>query len=118
MKFDEAIRVHAAWKLRFTLLNDGTASEAAPDPAVLARDNACDLGLWLHSEAKAKYSSDADYEALVQSHAKFHKAAAEVLRRILSGVKLTPEDLERSEYAKLSLEIIRRLMSMKRKYER
>lgn len=115
MNFDDAIKAHAAWKLRIALLNEGTLREAPPDPTIVAKSDQCELGKWLIGEAKVKYAADPDYAKLVALHADFHKEAAALIKRISFG-KLPDSEIANSKYAALSGQIIGQLMQMKRKF--
>jgi methyl-accepting chemotaxis protein len=78
---DNAIQKHAQWKFRFhsaiqTLQTNGTAE--AMDVASISKDNCCDFGKWLHSEAKQQFGQSTSYAKCVTGHAEFHSAAGKV----------------------------------------
>ena len=52
------------------------------DADTIAKDNCCDLGKWLHGEAKAKFASLASHADCVSRHAHFHAEAAKVAKTI------------------------------------
>lgn len=54
------------------------------DVATISRDNCCELGKWLHGEAKAKFSSLQAYSLCVGKHAAFHREAGKVATAINS----------------------------------
>ena len=82
MNFDEAIQVHAAWKIKLsTYLRKADGSLKAAEARV---DNRCALGQWLYGEGK-KYSSMAEYQTLIGEHARFHRAAGEVIDKANAG---------------------------------
>jgi hypothetical protein len=114
MNFDEAIQVHAAWKVVLsTYLRriDGTLKAAE------ARvDNRCALGRWLHGEGK-KYSSTAEYQILVSEHARFHRAAGEVIDKANSGQAMNADRILHfdSEYGIASRNVVKAIMDLKRK---
>jgi hypothetical protein len=83
MNFDEAITAHSQWKIRLQAVISGTSRETL-DPAVVAVDNKCALGQWIHGEAK-QYSGAPEYAKLLEEHAHFHKSAADTLRMALAG---------------------------------
>lgn len=112
MNFDDAIKAHAAWKLRLTMLNDGNSKEKL-DPSVVERDNVCELGKWLTGEGLTRFKGMPEFEEIVALHARFHKAAAEVIKRVATGRKYAGSELSDSEYGKLSSQIIQKLMKMK-----
>jgi len=113
MNFDEAIQVHAAWKVVLsTYLRsiDGTLKAAEA-----RADNRCALGRWLYGEGK-KYSSTAEYQILIAEHARFHRAAGEVVERANSGQDVNANHVlhSESEYGIASLNIVKAIMDLKR----
>lgn len=83
MNFDEAITAHSQWKIRLKTILEGTSSEKL-DPAVVALDNRCPLGQWIHGDATL-HAALAEYDELKREHARFHLSAAEVLKHHLQG---------------------------------
>ncbi len=112
MNFDEAIHVHAAWKIVLsTYLRSVDGTLTAAETRV---DNRCALGRWLYGEGK-KYSSTAEYQILMAEHARFHQAAAEVVDRANSG---QDADANRflhsdSEYETASRNVVKAIMDLK-----
>ena len=114
MNFDDAIKAHGAWKMKLsTYLRkpDGSlkASEVAPD-------NKCALGQWIHGEG-AKHSALPEFATLKSEHARFHKAAAEVVKKADAG-QSTSEDTalgSSSDFAKASSSVVSAIMGIKRK---
>lgn len=114
MDFDEAIKAHSAWKLKLaTYLKkpDGSLKAAEIQP-----DNKCQLGQWIYGEG-AQWSKLPEYATLKSEHARFHKAAAEVVRKADSG-KDTSEDTalgSKSEFASASSSVVSAIMGIRRK---
>jgi methyl-accepting chemotaxis protein len=79
MNLAQAIEKHAEWKLRF---RNAIASQEIMDTATIARDNCCELGRWLHGEARAKYGKLLSYADCVNTHARFHTEAGKVAAAI------------------------------------
>lgn len=77
-----AIGAHGMWKTRLKQAIATGKSEF--DPATVARDDACEFGQWLAS-VDGGHRSDMDWTKVRESHAAFHRAAADVLRLALSG---------------------------------
>lgn len=114
MNFDDAIKAHSAWKIKLsTYLRkpDGSLKAAEIEP-----DNKCALGQWIHGEG-ATHASLPEFTTLKSEHIKFHKAAAEVVRKADSG-KDTSEETAlggKSEFSTTSQAVITAIMVMKRK---
>lgn len=79
MDLDEAISRHAQWKLKFRA---AISQKETMDAAIISRDNCCDLGKWLHGDAKARYSKLDSYTQCVSRHAEFHVEAGKVAQAI------------------------------------
>ena len=79
MNFDEARQKHADWRVKF---RNAITKKETLDPAAIAKDDRCDLGKWLHGEAKKKYSALPAYAECVKHHAHFHVEASKVAERI------------------------------------
>lgn len=114
MDFDAAIAAHSSWKVKLsTYLKKPDGSLKTADVQV---DNKCQLGQWIHGEG-AKWSHLPEYTTLKAEHARFHKAAAEVIKKADAG-KNVSEDVAiggASEFAQASSKVISAIMSMKRK---
>jgi len=114
MDFDEAIRAHSAWKTKLSgyLKNpDGSLK-----PADIQPDNKCPLGQWIYGEG-CKHSAIPEYGTLKTEHARFHKAAAEVVKKADSG-QSTAEDTaigSKSEFGVASSAVVTAIMVIKRK---
>lgn len=114
MNFDEAIQAHSSWKMKLaTYLKKPDGSIKAIEIQV---DNKCQLGQWIHGEG-AKHSSLPEYQTLKTEHAKFHKAAAEVVKKADAGQSITEEIAlgAKSDFASASNSVVSAIMMMKRK---
>lgn len=114
MDFDEAIKAHSAWKMKLsTYLKKPDGSLKASDIQV---DNKCALGQWIHGEG-AKYSSLAEFATLKAEHARFHKAAAQVVQKADSGQDTSEETSlgSKSEFAQASSSVVSAIMAIRRK---
>jgi methyl-accepting chemotaxis protein len=114
MDFDEAIKAHSAWKMKLSAyLRKPDGSLKAADIQV---DNKCALGQWIYGLG-AKWSSLPEYATLKSEHARFHKAASQVVIRADSGQD-TSEDIAlgaKSEFALASSAVVSAIMAIKRK---
>jgi methyl-accepting chemotaxis protein len=62
------------------------------DAATIARDNNCELGKWLHGEARALYRNCPGHTKCVTDHAAFHVEAGKVAAAVNAKRK---DDVER-----------------------
>jgi methyl-accepting chemotaxis protein len=75
MDLNVAIQKHAEWKFKF---RNAMLAKASMDDVAIAKDNLCELGKWLHGEAKTLYGKKAEYARCLADHAVFHKEAGKV----------------------------------------
>ncbi len=81
MDIDSALAKHAEWKLK---LRTAILKQEIMDAATISKDNCCDLGKWLHGEAKIKFAKLPSYTDCVAKHASFHTEAGKVATAINS----------------------------------
>ncbi len=74
----DAIDAHFAWKARLAAQISGTNSETL-EIGVIASDDRCALGKWIHSEGKKMYGNLPEFAELLRQHAQFHLNAGIVL---------------------------------------
>jgi hypothetical protein len=79
MDLNSAIEKHAEWKTKF---RSAISKQQSMDAGTISKDNCCELGKWLHGEAKAKFSSLQTHSACVAKHAAFHLEAGKVAQAI------------------------------------
>lgn len=114
MNFDEAIKAHTDWKIKLTIYikkPDGSLK-----PAEVCLDNKCKLGQWIYGEGAA-HKSIPEYSTLKTEHAKFHKAAADIIQKADSGQSVT-EDMAfgtKSVFASASTAVVTSIMAMRKK---
>jgi hypothetical protein len=113
MDVNEAIQAHAHWKGKLA------AYIAKPNHSLnadsLSRDNECELGKWLYGEGR-KQSGWAGYAQLISDHARFHKAAGEIVRKADAGERME-ESVSlggKSEYSSASSAVVGSLMKLMR----
>jgi len=75
MDLNEAIQKHAQWKFRF---HQALLKKESMDAGVIAKDNQCELGNWLHGEAKTLYGQRKVHAQCLARHADFHTEAGKV----------------------------------------
>lgn len=78
----------------------------------MSKDNHCELGKWLRGEG-IKHSGKSVYRDLVAERAKFHKAAANIVRRADSGQKVLEETAlgAKSEFSTVSAKVVELIMA-------
>ncbi len=79
MDLDSAIGKHAEWKIK---LRSAISKQEAMDVPTISKDNCCELGKWLHGEAKTKWGRLASHAACITKHAAFHVEAGKVAKAI------------------------------------
>ncbi len=79
MDLDHAIGNHAEWKIKF---RSAISKQEKMDVATISTDNGCELGKWLHGEARTKFGHLPGHADCVQKHAAFHAEAGKVASAI------------------------------------
>lgn len=117
MDFDEAIVSHLKWKIRLRNFLDGRGEPI--DSGTAAKDDACELGQWIHGEGQ-RFADSAPYQELVKKHTQFHLQAAEVVRKIESGDKPGAESLLATgrEFSAASKDIVGAIMQLEQEVAR
>ena len=75
MNLDAAIEKHAEWKVKF---RSAIAKKETMDAHVIAKDDCCELGKWLHGEGKSQYGKLGSHGDCLAKHAVFHAEAGKV----------------------------------------
>ena len=118
MNFDDAITAHSQWRIRLQGVIAGTNQEKL-DPQVVALDNKCPLGQWIHGEAKAQFATLGEYPDLVKKHAEFHQCAAAVLHQLASGkVAEAKESVNQGAFYNASILTINAIRHLRKKVEK
>lgn len=112
MDFDDAVATHSKWKrkIRRSLAkHDGGLS-----PSEVSLDHKCVLGEWIYGEG-ASYSSLPEYAKLKYEHARFHRVAAELVKRANSGESVDAEmaPCSNSDFSISSSAIVIAIVAMK-----
>lgn len=81
---DAALGVHAKWRTRL----ESAIATGKSDfiPGVVAKDDACDFGRWLHT-LSGEDTKTAHYAKVKVFHAEFHTTAGKILNMAVSGRK-------------------------------
>lgn len=113
MDFDQALLAHTEWKRKLkAYLQKPDRSLQASEVAV---DNKCKLGEWIYGEGR-KYAASPLFKTLTAEHSRFHKAAAEVVRRANLGENVDGEVAlgASSEFAKATAAVVNMIVEMKK----
>ncbi len=117
MNFDDCVKAHVAWKSKLqTYLR---SPDKSLNPTTVESDRNCDLGKWLHGEG-AKFVSNPKFAQLVAEHAKFHKAAAGIIRQADTG-KNVLEDVAlggKSDFSAASAKVVGLIMECKKDFSK
>ncbi len=73
-----ALEAHLKWKERLEKTLAGSSGESL-EVGVVAADDRCTLGQWLHGEARRLFAQYPEYDSLVKAHADFHLMAGDIL---------------------------------------
>ena len=112
MDFERSIQAHVRWKAKLAAYLKHP--DRSLDAATTSQDSACDLGKWLHGEGR-RFAGAPEFARLVAEHARFHRAAGDIIRRADSGQQVS-EDVAlggQSEFAQASGTVIGCLMKAK-----
>ena len=113
MDFDDAVAIHSKWKRKLREhLTKGKCSMSAEEVGL---DHKCVTGKWIYGEG-AMYADLPEYTQLKYAHARFHRAAADLIQRANSGESIGEDAVpcSNSEFSKASSAIIMALMKMKK----
>jgi methyl-accepting chemotaxis protein len=114
MDFDKAIKAHSDWKMKLAVyLKKPDGSLKAGE---LGQDNKCELGSWITAEGP-KHNGSPEFAKLKAEHTRFHKAAADVVRRADSGKNVSEETVlgAKSEFMSASQGVVQAILTMKAK---
>ncbi|OIR02324.1 hypothetical protein GALL_156960 [mine drainage metagenome] len=112
MDLVEAIQRHAEWKIKFI---SAMSQHQTLDPVILAKDNYCELGKWLHGEGKTKFGNLSSHAGCVLSHAAFHAEAGKVAQAINAKNYIEAENMLKNgtPYSDAADEIAGAIMKLK-----
>lgn len=107
-----AIDAHVKWKERLENRITGVGSKSLTVEAV-SRDDLCALGVWLNGEGKDHYGTAPGFDAVRQTHTRFHRCAGEVLAMADQG---RPDEalrmIEEGEYVQASDDVTAALVDL------
>lgn len=113
MDLDQAIGKHTEWKAKFRL---AISKKEPMDAKTISKDDCCDLGKWLHGEAKAKLATFASYSECMNKHAEFHVEAGKLARAINAKQYAKAEAMlgTGTPYAEVSSAVVVAIMRLKK----
>jgi hypothetical protein len=112
MDFNQAISVQVQWKSK--LAQYIANPDKSLDSTKVSSDRNCDLGKWLYGDGQ-KFASLPEYATLTAEHARFHRAAGEVIKNADAG-KNVSHDIQLggdSEFSKASSAVVSKIMAIK-----
>ncbi|MGO9545395.1 MAG: CZB domain-containing protein [Rhodomicrobium sp.] len=115
MNWDDAVKAHAAWKMRLLAYIHDPSKRL--DPAVVGADDLCPFGIWLHGEGKQKLAAMPEFETLTAEHARFHRAVGRAVELANAG-KIVPDQTVlgwESEFAGSSRNLVTTIVKLKLK---
>jgi hypothetical protein len=101
LNIKQVLDAHMAWRTRLQNILSGTSDETVEVHQV-APDNLCVLGKWLYSPGGQNFKSLPEFEALRNSHSKFHMVAGEILAAFNSGKTDAANKLLKGDFRSLS----------------
>ena len=84
LNMKNALDAHIEWSHRLEAQISKTATEEL-EVGIVASDDRCTLGKWLHSVARDEFGNLPEYEELKRIHAAFHLKAGEILNDVQNG---------------------------------
>lgn len=111
-QIDKAIGTHGALKVKLRQNIDGTLSLV---PAEVSVENRCEFGKWLYSLSGVQ-TSDPHNKEVLALHKNIHKAAGDVVLKVMTGNKAGAEASIslNGEYASASSKLNSKTMEWKR----
>jgi methyl-accepting chemotaxis protein len=116
MDFEQAIAAHSAWKTRLSKYLLHPDNSLQPDD--LNEHNGCELGKWICGEGQ-KFAHISEFATVKAHHARFHKIAAEIVRRANAGEKVSQEVVigAKGEFGSAAAAVVLSLMALRPKVE-
>ena len=114
MDFEGAINAHVAWKMK--LAKYLRSVDGSLDPALIERDDGCELGRWMKGPGLLKCGTKPSFLTLQTEHARFHKAASEIVRKANAGQDVSADTAlgAGSSFTKASTAVVGALMDLRR----
>ena len=116
MTFDDAVNSHSEWKRK--LHTYVSKPDGSLNVIEVESNNKCKLGRWIRGDGR-KYAGFPEFARLIVEHTRFHKAAADIVRRADLGQDVSFEFAlgVGSEFSLASSAVVLAIMDMKRRHE-
>jgi methyl-accepting chemotaxis protein len=112
MNFEEAVKKHAEWRLKFRI---AISKKEQMDAATIGQDNCCQLGQWLYGEGKTRWGSNPAFQKVLDTHKAFHVQAGQIAGLINAGKYTEAEAaLGNDAYTRASNEVGVALLAFKK----
>ncbi len=111
-----AIFAHENWKHRFVTFVEGASKEVFTAEQVYFADRT-ELGQWLQTIGKGKFSAFAEYALLLEHHKMFHYAAANAVSLLEAGKHQEASNTLSGAFESFSDAIIADLLKLREKIE-
>lgn len=109
---DKAFMAHAGVKNR---LKNAIRGEESIDPAVIHRDDVCEVGKWIHGEGGRKFAANPLFSDFKKVHAEFHQCAYDVMLLYKGGrLKEANANIDSGPFETKSQQIGSCIMRMKK----
>jgi len=115
--FDAMIMAHQNWKKKLRVATNDAAEAAKLDPRAIARDNACELGKWIHGPGQQCCGTTPEFGRLKNKHADFHQCAAEVADKAKSGDITNAKRVMHDKFMALSEETVGLIKQVRQRIE-
>ncbi|MCB1906375.1 MAG: CZB domain-containing protein [Rhodocyclaceae bacterium] len=112
--FDRIIQAHMQWKVRLRDYIDGKGGRL--DAGEVERDDKCELGCWIHGNGQ-KFAKDACFGRLRETHARFHKCAARIVRLHDRGERGKAESALGEDFPRLASSIVQEIRELRQRAE-
>lgn len=116
MDLNNAVQKHAEWKIK---LRSAISKHEQMDVTTLSRDDCCELGQWLHGDAKARFGKHGAHADCVHKHQSFHHEVAKIATTVNAGRQAQAEDMlgAASPFAKASSALSVAFMQLRKSAE-
>ena len=113
LDFNKWITAHRDWRRRLQNFISGNSEESL-DETVICRDDRCALGGWIHDHGTRFYGELHTFKSLVNDHAAFHRAAADVVIAYKRTGERDARKLLHEDFDQCSMRVVAGLESLER----
>jgi methyl-accepting chemotaxis protein len=113
--FSQAIDAHNKWKARLVNYLSGRSDEQL-DVKLVSCDDKCDLGKWIHNDAK-RHAHLPEYTKLKESHATFHQSVGAIVECAQANKTKEARAMLGGEFSQTSKSTVRAIEAMQQRIE-